>query len=261
MIISRLLTYLTFIGTIALAGHVFAIERSSSNYRILQDALSTGGGEAGSSTNYKSYDTAGEVGGGPLASTNYLARGNFRYLWIDPFLTFSLSNTVLGFGTLTSTDDFWANTAATGSVTEPTAGNTTSLTAATNAASGLIVAARSRGDGDGTAGNGSAGLYRSATNAYLIPAVGAASLTGGGTEGFGLYAKDNGSGAKFTISTNFDNTASDLPLTTTGQTIISTAGPIDTSNTASIYLKAAISTTSAAGNYQDTITITVTGKY
>jgi len=244
-----------------LAYSASAVERSSTNYRILQDAVSVGGGEAGASTNYKAYESTGEQGGGVLTSTNYKALGNFRYLWIEPFLTASMANTSLGFGTLTTADDFWANTAATGSTTEPATGNTSQITTATNATYGLIISARSTGSGNGQEGNGTAGLYRSAALANLIDAAGAASISAGGTEGYGLYLKNNGAGGNVTIASGFDNAPGDTAISTTGQTVASTTGPIDAANTVDLYLKAAINTITSAGSYADTIIVTITGRY
>src|SRR3989338_7527719 len=75
---------------------------------------------------------------------------------VDPALTFTVSNNAIGFGTLSTSAVRWATSDATGSASEPGAGDPTLVTIATNAASGAAIAAASTGNGIG-----SAGLYKS----------------------------------------------------------------------------------------------------
>ncbi len=179
---------------------------------------------------------------------------------VAPLLTFSISDVTIGFGEMTTSDDYWATSDATGATSEPGSGNPTTITISTNATNGALVSARSTGDGTGAEGNGSAGLYKSVATTDLIAAVASSTITTGATEGYGLYVKQVGS--NLTADEGFDNdTTSDLAISTTSQTILTASAPISTDNTADVALKAAIAATTLAGSFADTITLIGTGKF
>ncbi len=180
--------------------------------------------------------------------------------YINPALRFSISDLTIGFGEMTTADDYWATSDTNGATGEPASGNPTTITISTNAPNGVLVSARSTGDGTGAEGNGSAGLYKSIATTDLIAAVASSAITAGGTEGYGLYVKQVGS--NLTADEGFDNdTTSDLAISTTSQTILTASGEIVANNTADIALKAAIGGTTLAGSFTDTITLIATGKY
>ncbi len=174
---------------------------------------------------------------------------------VDPLFSFSISQNSLDFGTFSNTNKRWATGGAGsgGSTTEPGAGQPTQITISTNAPNGAVVYARSQGDGS------SAGLYKSSSPTYLIPAV-ASSAVSSGSEGYGLYVKN--AGANLTVDEGFDNDGvSDVAISTSDQLIVSASGSLSSGNTADITLVAAISASTPAGSYQDTITITAAGKF
>jgi hypothetical protein len=178
---------------------------------------------------------------------------------VDPLLSFAVTDLDIGFGTFSSTAKRYANSDKSGDTSEAGNDEPTKITVSTNAANGLVVSARSKGDSTtGAEGNGSAGLYKSAGTTRLIPAATAASITTG-TEGYALYVKNEG--ANLTVSASWLDESATGTISTTGQTIISTAGTISTLNTADVALEAAIATDTLAGSYADIITLTGTGKF
>ncbi len=183
-------------------------------------------------------------------ASNNPQTGSFE---INPAFSLSISQNSLDFGSFSNTQVRWATGGANsgGSTTEPAVAPTT-LTISTNAPNGAVVYAQSQGDGS------SAGLYKSSPPPYLIPAV-ASSAVSSGSEGYGLYVKNATGG--LTIDEGFDDDGvSDKALSTTSQLILSATGALD-SATADIFLKASISVSTVAGEYQDIITITATGKF
>ncbi|MGB2762381.1 MAG: hypothetical protein WBC21_02465 [Minisyncoccales bacterium] len=180
--------------------------------------------------------------------------------YINPALTFSITDTSIGFGELTTSDDFWATSNEAGSASEPGAADPIQITVSTNAPNGALVSARSKGNGTGVEGNGSAGLYKSSSPAHLVAAVASSTITAGGTEGYGLYVKQVGS--NLTAAAGFDNNGSnDIAISATNQTILTASGVISSNNTADIVLKTAISASTKAGSYSDVLTLVATGKY
>lgn len=172
---------------------------------------------------------------------------------VPPLLTFSVSGASVGFGTLNTTNAYYATIAGTGSTTEPTAASSTGVTISTNAPNGLIIAASDSGNGVS-----SAGLYKSATPTHLIAATNANAVTAG-TEGYGLFV-DNVS--NLTAATGFGagKTSATTAITTAAQTVLTAAGAVS-SGTASVDLVAAMSSITPAGSYSDSITLTGTGKF
>jgi len=179
---------------------------------------------------------------------------------VDPIITFSIDDLAIGFGSFSSTTERFATADATGSTSPASNGEPTVITITTNAPNGAIVSARSKGNGDGTEGNGSAGLNKSVSPANLIAAA-ASSAVVTGTAGYGLYVKnvDNTTGT-LAIDEGFnDDTVSDLAISTTNQTIAAATAVVN--STADVALNAAIAGTTPAGSYADVITLTGTGKF
>jgi len=202
---------------------------SSPNYQILKDSVNVGGLPE-DSTNYKMWETIGEVGTGKLSSSSYsLIAGYQNYASNPPSISFSISDTLLNLGTLTP-----GNTA--------TAGPST-LTVSTNASNGVII----------SVGDNNNGL---STSSYTIPAKASSAL---GTEGYGVYGQNPSGG--LSVSEGFDNdSVSDVAISTSFQTFANSSTSVDNASV-DLYVKAIISNTTGAGSYSDTITIIATGKF
>jgi len=170
-----------------------------------------------------------------------------------PFLSFSIlpADLAVGFGTWAGTEVRYATDDEAGLTTEPGAGLPIQLTASTNAVNGLIITIRSQGDGT------NAGLYKSVAPTKLIAAV-ASSAVAAASEGYGVYGKN---ASLLTIDEGFDNdSVSDLAVTTSAQTLVSTTGSVST-GTVDVVPKAAIATLTPAGSYSDSLTLICTGKF
>jgi len=178
---------------------------------------------------------------------------------VDPLLSFSISQTALDFGTFSSTTVRYTTGGASsgGSTSEPANGQPSVLTLSTNAPNGAFISARSKGDGTGAEGNGSAGLYKSSSPTKLIAAT-APNAVSSGTESYALYLKNAAS--NLSIASGFGATGA-TALTTSSQTIATASGPLSSNNTVDLVLKAAISSSTASGNYSDVIYLTATGKF
>jgi hypothetical protein len=231
---------------------------SSDNYKIDADSINIGGSQS-NSANYKMEDTVGEVGTSGSTSTNYKLNAGYQAMLSDlPVLSFSISDTSIGFGAFFSTDKRYATSNTNGDTSQPANTNPTYVTVFTNAENGLIVFARSKGNGTGADGNGSAGLYKSAGATKLIPAV-AANLVANNTEGYALYVKNVA--ANLTAASGFDGETATGVISATSQTILSTTGVISADNTADVALKAGIEIDTAHGSYADIVTLICTGKF
>jgi len=179
---------------------------------------------------------------------------------IDPMLTFSISDLSIGFGTFSSTAKRYTTGNEQGSTSEPANGEATVLSILTNAPNGATISIRSKGNGSGIEGNGSAGLYKSSSPTNLIAAAPSSSVTSG-SEGYGVYLKNvtNNTGT-LSIDEGFDNdNSSDLAISTTNQTLASASAEVDA--TVDLLGVAAISSTTPAGSYSDVLTLTGTGKF
>ena len=179
---------------------------------------------------------------------------------IDPMLTFSISDLAIGFGTFSSTTKRYTTADETGSTSAPGNGEATVLTIQTNAPNGALISGRSKGNGTGVEGNGSAGLYKSSSPTNLIAAA-ASSAVSTGTEGYGIYLKNvtNTTGT-LSIDEGFDDdSVSDVAVSTTNQTLASASAEVDA--TVDLVGVAAIASTTPAGSYADVLTLTGTGKF
>jgi len=161
---------------------------------------------------------------------------------VDPSLSFSISDTTIGFGTLTTSAARYANSAATGSASETPAHT---LTAGTNAAGGLIVTY-----------NGA--LLTSASN--NIDAGTNLDIDGtAGTEQFGIAFDDNGS--FFSIVAGYDQAT---PLSSfvagTTTTVFSSTAPIASTAVDAHYI-ANIAANTPAGSYSTDLTYIATGTF
>lgn len=171
--------------------------------------------------------------------------------YVDPTLTFAISDTQIGFGSITPTGIRHATADELGSAVAPGNDLPTQISVSTNAQSGLVVEMR-----DLNAGGGS-GLYNS-TPATTLASMASTSVALG-TDGFGVYAKN--ASANLTIDEGFDNdSTADLAVSNTFQPIVSASTGIATS-TFDLAAVAAIDGATPPGNYADTLTLVATGRF
>ncbi len=167
---------------------------------------------------------------------------------VDPMFTFSVNNLTPGFGTFSSTTKRYATTNGSGATSDPGANNPSYVTLTTNAPNGATVSVASQ----------YAGLYKAATPgvAHTIAAT-AASAVATGTESYALYVK---SPSGLSAVAGFSGESSATALTTSLQTILTASAPVS-SGAADIGLIAAVSGSTMAGSYTDTLTFVGTGKF
>lgn len=169
---------------------------------------------------------------------------------VDPTLTFIVGSTAVGFGTISTSDIRYATASGTGSTAVQSAGAPVQLTVSTNAQDGAVIEIKD------TNANSTSGMYSVGTGT-TIPSV-ASSLVAGGTEGFGVYAK-NATG--ITIAAGFDdNGVGNVAISTTFQTFASSTVPLNGA-VVDIQPKIGISPVTPAGSYADTLTVIATGKF
>lgn len=193
---------------------------SSTNYKIWADSLNLFGGDS-TSTNYNLSDTGGELGTGEMTSTNYRMNIGYWGMLLEPVLIFSISDTTINLGTLSST------AVQSGSAT---------LTAATNAFRGYVVTVREE-----------TGL-KDATG-YTIADVADGSVSAGSEE-YGII----------TSGSDGQLNSADTAITATPQTVAQHATFTDNVNT-TVTFKAAISNSTEAGSYSHNVDFIATGRF
>ena len=162
---------------------------------------------------------------------------------VSASLSFSISDTTIGFGTITTDTIRYATGDTNGADSAPVANLPVNLIASTNSTSGLTI----------TVSSANAGLSGPAT----IAAAASTAVTST-TEGYGVYGKG---AASLTIHEGFNNdTISDVAVTTSAQTFASTTGTVNNGDV-DLAIKAGISGTTAAGSYSDTLTLICTGNF
>jgi hypothetical protein len=155
---------------------------------------------------------------------------------VDPSITFSLSANSSAFGSL-----------STGSVT--TSSPNIDLTIATNANAGYTITVKDQGSGS------AAGLYNSDAS-YNIAS--ASATLSAGTEGYGIQ----GSSAQATIASPYNVSGNQVgALQTTAQNLATYNTSTSGNHTITVTHKAAISGSTKAGSYGDTLTYIATGNF
>jgi hypothetical protein len=166
---------------------------------------------------------------------------------VNPTLSFSISDTSLGFGTMDMANVRYATSDEVGSLSEPGANSPANLLVSTNAASGVVISVRSA----------NAGLHTNAGSGHTIAAAASTSISAG-TEGVGVYGK---SASLLTIDERFDNdSSSDGAITSSDLTFATAAGTVDGGDV-DLSAKAAVSGATLGGDYTDTVTTTATGRF
>ena len=171
---------------------------------------------------------------------------------VSETLTFTATDSAIGFGTLDASEVRYATANEQGATSTPAAGQPTQLSLTTNASGGATITIKDVGNG-----TDAAGLYKSTATVKLIPAV-ASSLVSTSTEEYGVYGKDASS---LTIHEGFDDdTVSDVAISRTPQTF-ATAAVAVSGGTVDVSMKACIAGTTPAGSYADTVIVIATPTY
>jgi hypothetical protein len=217
-----LCTFLLISGTLLIClPQVVWAGMSSTNYKIWADSLNLFGDEDSTSTNYALSDTGGELGTGEMSSANYNASiGYWGMIW-DPTIIFSIADTAIDFGTLSS---------------QEVKTDTTTFDVATNGWQGYVVTVR-----------GETGLKD--TNGYTIAGVAAGTVTAG-VEEYGIST----SGRDGQIN------STDEAITTTPTTVAAYNSFTDTITT-TVTFKVAITDMTEAGNYSQNLAFVATGRF
>jgi hypothetical protein len=169
---------------------------------------------------------------------------------VDPTMTLAITDTQIGFGSITSAAVRHATSDEAGAASEPANDAPTKVTVSTNAQSGMVVEIRDYN------ANSASGLY-SASASHTLTSTASTGVTLG-ADGFGVYGKH---ATSVTIAEAFDNdSTSDLAISNTFQTIASTTAPVS-SGSFDIASVAAVAGSTPAGSYADTLTVVATGKF
>lgn len=255
--LTQLIIALLAVAAIAPAPRAaFAQMMSSSNYRIPFDTVG-GGGLRSTSTNYGIEDTVSEFAsptGEGLTSTNYAACVGYQCLSEAPFLSvnYAVQSSPCD-ATSVSTPPFNVPLGTLSSSAVTTASNRICVRVTANATGGITVQGRSA----------NAALKSVSTPGDLI-ASGTSTLVAG-TSGYGFCSSNAQNGftavSPYNGSCNTSTNHAVGGISTTAQAIWTASGPVSNAF-GELLTKAAISTTVPAHNdYQDTLTITVTGTY
>ena len=198
-------------------------------------------------TNAHTLEIAGNFGDTGKFSLDFVADDSVNVTsTVDPSITFAISDTTIGFGTLDASNPRWANGATTGSGTD-TAAHTLSI--GTNATDGYIV------------------TYNGATLTSGSDTITVASITNDangtqGSEEFGMGFSTDGDA---TIAAAYDHNATPANrdwafVASTTTTIASEAVPTATETISAFYL-ANIAANTEAGTYTTDITYIATATF
>lgn len=169
---------------------------------------------------------------------------------VDPTLTFAITDTQIGFGTITSAALRYATANENGDTVAPGNGAPMTVSASTNAQSGLVIEVK---DTNAAAGSG---MYNSSPATTLTSR--ASTAVSAGTIGFGIYGKN---ASNLTIDEGFDHdSSSDLAISTSFQTLASAAAPVSSASL-DVAAIAAVAASTAPGDYADTLTLVATGRF
>lgn len=174
---------------------------------------------------------------------------------VSQSISFSIeapADLAIGFGTWTGTEIRYPTDDESGATEEPGAGLPIQLQVSTNASTGLTVSGKSQGD------DTDPGLYKSTATTKLIPAV-ASTAVSADAEEYGVYVKEAGTG--LTIDEGFDNDSdADEAITYTSTALATATAPLS-AITMDVVSLAAITGTTPAGSYSDTLTFLCAGNF
>ena len=166
---------------------------------------------------------------------------------VDPTLTFTVSDTTIGFGSLSASAARWATGDTNGSATDSAAAHT--MTVATNAQSGYVLS------------------YSGATLTSGANTIDVAAITddADGTQASEQFGLGISTGGTSTVATGYDHNATPANrdwafVASTTTTIVSRTTPTATETISAFYL-ANITGITEAGAYSTTITYIATGTF
>jgi len=226
-----------FLIVFLVAPNLLEAAMSSSNYQIWQDAISVGGGEDQTSSNFSLKDTLGEFGVGNSSSTNNGLKPGFRsaeFYSGQSILTFSVSPSSIEFGNLSKT---------------ATAAGSVSLSVLTNSYTGVSVTY-----------TGNTLTCSACTGINTISAIGAAA-SGSiiGTSQFGFNAIYSSGTSPVASSVSPYNSAGSYAFSS-GDEVVSSTGPIN-ETVFNVNFIANIKGNEKSGIYTTTITYTATANF
>jgi hypothetical protein len=195
-------------------------------------ALATSAGDSGSLA-------VGIIGVGGTTDENEVITAT-----VAPTLTFANDDSSIGFGTLSSTTQTYANAGATGTTSDITAHT---LTIGTNATSGYSLTYN--------------GATLTGTPSGTITAVGATGVGLNGTPGtsqFGISGTLTGTGA---MSAQYDHATPKFAFVAGAATALASYGSGGASDSIAMHYLANILPTTPAGSYTTTLTYIVTGNF
>lgn len=230
---------------------------SSTNYRVQTDILSQGGGGA-TSASYAGDDTIGDLATGEdLASASYRACAGYECFSGEKFITFEVTAGLTSPGVTGDSVDFGTLNSSTVHTSNHTTVNSAFLFVDSNAIGGVVITVVD--EFNGLKHVATADLVASQTET-LTP----------GDAGYGVCVFSSSEDAESPSTLNpaspYDGTCDtttghDVGAVSTSPATILSASSYIAEGEAEVLVKAAISGTSAAGQYSDTITFVATGTY
>ena len=197
---------------------------SSTNYKITSDSFNSGGAIDAASDNYKMDVTVGEQGAGWLTSDNYIIGAGFEFMQYESVLSLTISDTTMNLGTLT------ANAVGTDSHT---------LTVTTTNGTGYTMTIQANHK------------LRTAGGADIDDVAEDTQVTAG-SEAYGIALVG---GSDSTEEGDFND--DDTPVPTSAANILSSSAPV-TDEVSTVTYRAAIDSNTAAGDYGQTVTYSIT---
>lgn len=235
---TKLINFLAcLLVTVLVSPNLLLAAMSSTNYQIWQDAISVGGGDDQSSSNYSLKDTLGEFGIGNSSSTNNGLKPGFRngeFYSGQSVLTLSLTSNSVEFGDLSNT---------------ATASGSVNLSIITNSYTGVSITY--------TGSTLTCSLCSSNNTVGAIGPTAASSSIGSSQFGFNVIKSSGDSPYASSVS---PYNSSGMYAFDSGDEIISSSGPIN-ETVFNINFIANINGNEATGIYSTTITYTATANF
>ena len=229
----RLLFFIAALTILLLPTSVWAFSSSSDNYKLEGEFGMFGG--AKSSDNYALTDTGGGFAPGYSSGGSYGSGSGFQYVLAEvPQITFSISGNSVSLGTLSGTP----------------VGVSQTISVSTNAAKGYRVTVQQDGNICRT--------VQPCNSTNDIDPVSGGTVQPN-TEAYGLGTSKSGQDILQNTSCGTSFTAS--AITTSPQTVASYSLPTSGSDSTTLCYSAAISGTTAAGNYSHILTYIATGTF
>lgn len=241
---SRILFKLIILSTLSVCSFAFAEVRTSTNYQIDNDTISSGGSENSSSASYSIADTLGGFAVGTSTSANYRNDAGYRAAVADSFITITAPSDIT-LTALSATQNSAVGSSTWTIETGDTGGYTLTIKASTTPA----LKATSTGESFSDFGTSSASTW-SVSNKYIF-----------GWSGFGSHVGGFGSGSSCAASTNVPSATllwRGFYGTTTYIVASSSASNPGGTPTTACFATEQNGVFAPAGNYRADITLTAT---